>query len=188
IKKKHDGNQTLNIKDVKPGCGCTATKIDKDVLKPGEVGMVDISLNVPGATGGITKTVTVTSDDPNNGTKILYLKAEVVRAISTSLPYLAFNDLNIGKKSVTKITVKNNSTETVVFENFEATNGLLLNQKKKIELKAGAEFELEGSYIPTAEGYFNSMVTFTTSHPDYPKMEVSAYGNVMKPDSPIYQK
>lgn len=188
IKLKNIGDQVLNIKEVKAGCGCTTTKIDKEVLKPGEIGSVDVTLNVASVTGSVTKTITAYSDDPVNGTKTIWLKAEVVRAIQLSMPYFAFNDLAIGKQSKLMIKVKNNSDQAVTFDNFEGTNGIVLNQKKKVEVKPGAEIDLEASYIPQTEGYFNGMVTFNTSNPDFPKMEVSAYGNVMKPDSPVYQK
>jgi len=189
LKFKNEGNQVLTIKEVKAGCGCTTTKVDKETLKPGEIASVDVSVNVPGASGSLSKVITVYCDDPalTNG-KVIWLKADVVRSIQLSQQYLAFNDLAIGKKSTSKITIKNNSSENVTFGDFEATNGLVINQKKKIEIKPGAEFDLEATYIPSVEGYFNSMVKFTTSSPDFPTIEVSAYGNVMKPDSPIYQK
>lgn len=188
IKVQNLGQAILYIKEVKAGCGCTATKIDKDTLSPGETGLVDVSLNVSTVTGAVTKTITVYSNDPSNNAHIIWLKAEVIRTVSLSMPYMAFNDLVIGKTSKQKISVKNNSTETLYLDNFEATNGLLLSLKKKVEVKPGAEVELEGTYVPQAEGYFNSMIKFTTTNPEYPTVEVSAYGNVTKPDSPVYQK
>ncbi len=188
IKVQNIGKATLYVKEVKAGCGCTATKIDRDTIPPGEFGTVDISLNVATVTGGVTKTVTVYSNDPTNNAHIIWLKAEVVRAVSLSLPYMAFNDLAIGKSSTQKIMIKNNSTETVTVDKFEASNGLVLNLKGKTEIKPGAELELVGTFVPQAEGYFNSLIKFTTSNPDFPTVEVSAYGNVTKPDSPVYQK
>ncbi len=188
IKVQNVGKATLYVKEVKAGCGCTATKIDKDTIQPGEYGTIDVSLNVATVTGGVTKTITVYSNDPSNNAHIIWLKAEVVRAVSLSLPYMAFNDLAIGKSSTQKINIKNNSTEPVTVDNFEATAGLVLNLKKKTEIKPGAELELTGTIVPQAEGYFNSVIKFTTSNPDFPTIEVSAYGNVTKPDSPVYQK
>jgi hypothetical protein len=188
IKLTNTGVGTLYIKEVKAGCGCTATKIDKDTLNQGESGIVDVSLNVATVTGMITKTITVYSNDPANASKIIYLKAQVVREVTLSMPYMAFNDLTIGKASKQKISIKNNSTKVLELDNFEATNGLLISLKKKVEVKPGAEVELEGTFVPQTEGYFNAMIKFTTNNPDFPNMEISAYGNVMKPDSPVYQK
>jgi hypothetical protein len=188
IKLTNIGAGTLYIKEVKAGCGCTATKIDKDTLNQGESGIVDVSLNVATVTGLVTKTITVYSNDPANSSKIIYLKAQVVREVTLSMPYMAFNDLTIGKASKQKLSIKNNSQKVLELDNFEATNGLLLNLKKKVEVKPGAEVELEGTFVPQNEGYFNAMVKFTTNNPDFPSMEISAYGNVMKPDSPVYQK
>ncbi|MFM8568732.1 MAG: DUF1573 domain-containing protein, partial [Candidatus Kapaibacterium sp.] len=70
IKLTNTGVGTLYIKEVKAGCGCTATKIDKDTLNQGESGIVDVSLNVATGTGLVTKTITVYSNDPSNASKI----------------------------------------------------------------------------------------------------------------------
>ncbi len=187
LKLKNAGNQPLEIKSVKPSCGCTATKLDKEILQPGEVASVDVSLNIGTATGQVTKTVTITSNDPNNETKIVWLKAEVVRAIMLSMPYIAFTDLNIGKESTASITVKNNSSDNVTFFGFEGTAGLVVTPKGKLELKPGDEFKLSATLVPDKEGYYSGTVKFSTSHPDFPSVEVPVYGNVLKPTSPVFQ-
>lgn len=187
LKLKNAGNQPLEIKSVKPSCGCTATKLDKDVLQPGEIASVDVSLNIGTATGPVTKTITISSNDPDNQTKIVWLKAEVVRAIMLSMPYLAFTDLNVGKESTASITVKNNSTENVTCYGFEATAGLVVTPKGKVELKPGEEFKLSATLVPEKEGYFSGTVKFSTTHPDFPSVEVPVYGNVLKPTSPVFQ-
>jgi LEA14-like dessication related protein len=187
LKLKNAGNQPLEIKSVKPSCGCTATKLDKEILQPGEVASVDVSLNIGTATGQVTKTITISSNDPNNETKIVWLKAEVVRAIMLSMPYIAFTDLNIGKESTASITVKNNSSENVTFFGFEGTAGLAVTPKGKLELKPGEEFKLSATLVPDKEGYYSGTVKFSTSHPDFPSVEVPVYGNVLKPTSPVFQ-
>ncbi|MCX7930225.1 MAG: DUF1573 domain-containing protein [Chlorobi bacterium] len=187
LRLKNAGNQSLEIKSVKPSCGCTAAKLDKNVLEPGEVASVDVSLNIGTATGPVTKTVTITTNDPNNETKIVYLRAEVVRAIQLSMPYIAFSDLSLGKQSSASITVKNNSNESIACFGFEANNGLIVVPKGKVELKPGEEFQLTATLVPQTEGYFNGTVKFSTTHPDYPTIEVPVYGNVLKPSSPVFQ-
>jgi hypothetical protein len=187
LKLKNAGNQPLEIKSVKPSCGCTATKLDKNVLEPGEVASVDVSLNIGTASGPVTKTITITSNDPNNETKIVYLRADVVRALMLSMPYIAFTDLSIGKQSTASITVKNNSSENITCFGFEATNGLIVSPKGRVELKPGEEFKLSASLVPEAEGYFNGSVKFSTTHPDFPTVDVPVYGNVLKSASPVFQ-
>ncbi|MCX8051439.1 MAG: DUF1573 domain-containing protein [Chlorobi bacterium] len=187
LRLKNVGNQPLEIKSVKPSCGCTATKLDKDVLQPGEVASVDVSLNIGSATGPVTKTITITSNDPSAETKIVWLKAEVVRALQLSMPYIAFSDLSLGKQSSASIMVKNNSPDNITCFGFEGTSGIVVTPKGKIELKPGEEFKLTATYVPEAEGYFSGTVKFSTSHPDFPTVEVPVYGNVMKPSSPVFQ-
>lgn len=188
VRIKNIGNQLLHISGVKPGCGCTATKLDKDSLQPDEVASVDISLNAGSSNGHVTKTVTISSNDPENGTKLLYLKAEVVKEIIINPMQIAFVDLSMNKKSTFKVSVKNNSSMNIKFTDFEGTNNLIVSKKGAFELKPGAEQEIEVSHIPTTEGYYSAMLKMKTTHPDYPTLEVQAYGNVLKPESPVYQK
>ncbi|MCS6999962.1 MAG: DUF1573 domain-containing protein [Candidatus Kapabacteria bacterium] len=187
LRIKNAGNQPLEIKGVKPSCGCTATKLEKNTLEPGEVTSIDVSLNIGSATGPVTKTITITSNDPNNETKIVWLKADVVRALQLSMPYIAFSDLSLGKQSTASITVKNNSTENITCFGFEGSAGLIVTPKGKVELKPGEEFKLSATLVPDTEGYFSGTAKFSTSHPDFPVVEIPVYGNVMKPASPVFQ-
>lgn len=187
LKFRNAGNQPLEIKSVRPSCGCTTTQLDKNTLQPGEVASVDVSLNIGSATGPVTKTITVTTNDPNNETKIVWLKAEVVRAVQLSMPYIAFVDLSLGKESTASIQVKNNSSESITCYGFEASNGIIVSPKGKVELKPGEEFKLSATIVPETEGYISGTIKFSTTHPDFPTIEVPVYGNVLKPTSPVFQ-
>lgn len=58
------GKADLVIEDVKPGCGCTATKWDK-VIAPGAEGKIELSLDGKTVHGGaFEKFATVTTNDP----------------------------------------------------------------------------------------------------------------------------
>lgn len=62
---KNEGDAVLNIKSVRPGCGCSVAKYDKTIA-PGESGKIDITVMVHKSWGGarLSKTAWVLSDDP----------------------------------------------------------------------------------------------------------------------------
>ena len=75
IKLKNVGNEILKITDVHPGCGCTKTaELDKKELKPGEIATTEISLNLGTLSGDVTKSVSISSNDPVYNVKNLILE------------------------------------------------------------------------------------------------------------------
>jgi hypothetical protein len=59
------GNSILIIQSVQPSCGCTGASIgDKKEFETGETGEIKITFNTEGRSGIITKTITVTTNDP----------------------------------------------------------------------------------------------------------------------------
>lgn len=62
---KNTGAANLEIKDVRPGCGCTASDFDKVIL-PGQEGKVTLKVNTAGFHGSLSKFADVTTSDPVN--------------------------------------------------------------------------------------------------------------------------
>jgi hypothetical protein len=72
---KNEGKVDLEIKSVSPSCGCTTSKYDK-VIAPGKVGTITLAVEkTDGYKGEITKTATVTTNDPDHQTFTLTLRA-----------------------------------------------------------------------------------------------------------------
>lgn len=75
----NEGTETLEIKDVKTSCGCTAAVVNGKSLKPGEKGTLRVELDTTNRVGRISRNVTVSSNDMVNGQKILTIYAEIVK-------------------------------------------------------------------------------------------------------------
>ena len=72
---KNEGKVDLEIKSVHPSCGCTTSKFD-NVIAPGKVGTVTLAVEkTDGYKGEITKTASVTTNDPDHQTFRLSLRA-----------------------------------------------------------------------------------------------------------------
>lgn len=179
IKIKNEGNELLKISDVRPGCGCTTAPLDKKELNPGEIASMDVTLKLGATSGMMTKSITINSNDPQNATKVLYLKADVVRPIQI-LPtqYFSFGEMTVGTKSEAKLIIKNTSTQDIVLSDFESLAGITLNLTKPTTIPGGGEVELIAKVTPNDKGYFNGVVKMKTNHPDYASLDIIAYGNV----------
>ncbi len=71
------GKSELNIRKVKPNCGCTVSKLDKYTLAPGESGIMSVEFNSTGRRGSQQKSVVIFSNDPSAPTQRLIIKARV---------------------------------------------------------------------------------------------------------------
>lgn len=73
----NSGNSTLKIGDIKTSCGCTAALINKKDLAPGEKGTLNVKLNTANRNGKMSRTITISSNDPINPKKVLTVYADI---------------------------------------------------------------------------------------------------------------
>jgi len=78
FKVKNKGNAPLQIFNARASCGCTITSFDKTIM-PGEVGKVGATVKTTNLRSGpMTKSVTITSNDPDQKQIILQMKGTLV--------------------------------------------------------------------------------------------------------------
>jgi hypothetical protein len=70
------GSEPLMIKNAKGSCGCTVPEYSTDPVMPGETGVLKVKYDTK-RSGPINKTITVTTNEVGNETRILYVKGEV---------------------------------------------------------------------------------------------------------------
>jgi hypothetical protein len=177
---KNTGNEDLKILNVKPSCGCTAAPIDKNILKPNETATIDLSFNVGNNPGVNSKTLTITSNDPSNGTKIFRLQAELVKPVTFSpSQYFTFANLKVGTEATSTLTIENISGKEIKISDIDINpKDLKINLKDGKVLKAGEKFDLTAKITPDKAGYLNCTVNMKTNHPDQPEISVTGYGKV----------
>lgn len=73
------GNDILKINDVKASCGCTAVVVGEYELKPGESTEIEVSFDSKGKTGKQNKTITVSTNDPDNSILKLAFTGNVIK-------------------------------------------------------------------------------------------------------------
>lgn len=77
VQLKNSGNKLLNIEKVKSSCGCTATLLSKNELKPGESTNLKIELDTSGRKGKLSLTVTIHSNDPIEPQQVIILSVNI---------------------------------------------------------------------------------------------------------------
>ncbi len=76
---KNEGMAPLVLNDVRPGCGCTASKWPKQPIEPGETGEIVVTYRAKTRPGSFTnKSITVKSNSIENPTVMLYISGNVI--------------------------------------------------------------------------------------------------------------
>ena len=77
FKFENKGTESLNIKDVKTSCGCTAAVVSESSIKPGQVGYIKVNFNTKDREGKNSKSITVVSNDTKEPNKVISIYADV---------------------------------------------------------------------------------------------------------------
>lgn len=187
VEVKNTGKDDLSISEVRPSCGCTAAPIDKNLLKPGEIGKISVTLDVS-RTGPTEKTVSISSNDPESAVRILRLRANVRRALNfTPAQYMVISDGKVGVETpATPIRISNTGDTPVTLHPPEFAQGnvkVRFDMKEKKDLKPGEEYELKAFITPQEATHIFGQVKMKTSSPEMPTVDFNISGNMVKTDA-----
>jgi Protein of unknown function (DUF1573) len=142
------GTAVLEITAVQPGCGCTmAGQWDRQV-EPGKTGKIPIQFNPVSFNGPVSKTVTVTCNEPARPTHVLQLHATIARPYDVQPPYVSFSAVEGDDTVETKsVRIINNTDEDIAPETPRSPNSIFKTELKTV--RPGKEFELLITYSGT---------------------------------------
>ena len=175
------GTAILEIKDVRPGCGCTtAGTWDKEV-EPGKTGSIPLQFNSANFGGTVMKQATVTCNDLSQSNVVLQIKGTVWKPIEITPTMAVFNISSEAQTNDTKVVrIVSNLDQPLTLSDLQCTNSSFKAELKTV--KEGKEYELQITAMPP----FNASsvvapVTLKTSSTNMPVINVSAYAVVQQP-------
>ena len=77
---KNESEKTLTIRDANTSCGCTASKVEKKILLPGESTEIEVQFNTKGYSGLTQQHVYVHTDSLDKSIIRFIIKAEVIKS------------------------------------------------------------------------------------------------------------
>lgn len=77
------GQGDLELKQVKPSCGCTVTQWDR-VIRPGASGIIEAQMRTEYFRGSVTKSLTVFSNDPDRPQMELTITTHLIPLVKIS--------------------------------------------------------------------------------------------------------
>src|SRR5256885_1451718 len=142
----NSGCETLEINNVRPGCGCTTAGEWTKKVEPGKTGEIPIQVNTANFNGPIMKNVSVDSNDKSQPTTVLYLKGTVWKPLDINPQFAMINVPPDTQSGSTVIRIVNNMEEPITLSKPEVNNpGFSATLKTN---QPGKEFELTVSVVP----------------------------------------
>jgi hypothetical protein len=82
FKFSNKGDAPLKIKNVETSCGCTAALVSSKTIEPGNEGTLKVELNTKDRSGKMSRSITISSNDPAEPNKVLLISAEIKKEIN----------------------------------------------------------------------------------------------------------
>ena len=172
------GTATLEILDVKPGCGCTTAGTWDKTVEPGKTGVIPLQFNSTGFGGSVSKTATVTCNDPVKHGLLLQLSGTVWKPIDV-MPQLAmFNVSSEMLSNETRVVrITNNEQTPLLLSDLDTGNAAFQAELKTLE--EGKVYEVRVTAVPPfTNNTVISTVTVKTSSSEVPVLRITAYALV----------
>jgi len=171
------GCETLEISNVRPGCGCTTAGEWTKKVEPGKTGEIPIQVNTANFNGPIMKNVSVDSNDKAQPTTVLYLKGTIWKPVEINPQFAMINVPPDTEGGSTVVRIINNMDEPITLSKPEVNNPSFSATLKTNQ--PGKEYEMVVSIVPPIRtGYSQAQITLKTSSAAMPTLTANIGANV----------
>ncbi len=186
-KFENRGKETLEIKKVKPSCGCTATVLSNKTILPGETGEIKTTFNTVSYNGRVRKTIAVLSNDPDTPSYKLSIGGEVIEEISVNPKNINFRSFRSDDQSVKTVKASITSQSGPDFKILKVTSS-----KPFVKVSVTEDQKGEYTLVATLKGHhkigrFSGKIFLETNNTKQPKASIIFYG-VVEGDITINQR
>jgi hypothetical protein len=148
-------------------------------LSPGEEGVLQISFDGKSRSGDQTKTVRVTTNDPEQETVIVTIHAYVVTVLNLEPKVARMKDLEIGEDRVVRLKVRIKDPDIVSVTGISTSDPLISGRMvDDPETDGGKTLEVKVA-AGRPVGKFQETLTLHTTSPSMPTLDVAVTGRVL---------
>ena len=179
----NEGSEVLEIKAVRPTCGCTVADYDREIA-PGGEGFVKAKLATKDFSGPISKSILIMTNDPREPTVSVVIKTNVQPFVEVlPRPLVRFNAVLQEPMTQKVIVVGTEADQEFKVSEVTSTAPFLkasirpLGGDELIEGKSKSQYEIAVSLEDDAPvGPVSAKLTVHTSHPKAREDELKVYG------------
>ena len=179
---KNTGNAELEIKDVKPTCGCTTAKPEKLNYSPGEAGKIEITFDSTRFSGDITKTIVVVSNDPDTPSMQLKLTGKILEEVQSSPASLAIPNVKRSDVVTREMTLTTGLLDKLEISNVQSNLEFLKLEPVRIDEKTyKIRVSFNASDAPDDRFVFQGHITYDTNGTKVKQGKASIFIRMARP-------
>jgi hypothetical protein len=179
FKFANKGTATLEVLSVVASCGCTSTLLSQKSIKAGQDGQIEVVVDTSGRSGALSKTVTVTSNDPLHQQVVLTMTAQVEPEFALSQPSVYFGNVPKGQEATKEITITVQPPKPVNFLSVESNDPGVTVRIEPVPNTDGKKYRLIAVLKADAkEGWHYGTFTIKTTSETTPIFRIPQRGNV----------
>ena len=179
----NEGDAKLIVKAVRPTCGCTVAEFDREIA-PGATGKIIAKLDTKDFAGPISKSILVMTDDPQNPTVTLVIKADIRPFVEIlPRPLIRFNAVLNEPMNQTFIIVGADPEKSLKVSSVESSVPFLTTSMRQlsgdelIQGKSKSQYEVTLSLKNDAPvGPVNAVLSVNPDLKEAPTGPVKGYG------------
>jgi hypothetical protein len=181
----NEGDETLQIKAVRPTCGCTVADFDREI-PAGESGFIKAKLDTSDFSGPISKSILVMTNDPQDPSLTLVIKTDVHPFVEV-LPRALVRFNAVQHEPMTQVLTVVPGDDQPDFKvtgvrssvPFLQTSVRPLSENELLAGKSPHQYQVSLSMTDDAPvGPVNAMLEVQTNHPKAKKVPVKVFGVV----------
>jgi len=179
---ENKGDRQLQIKDVKPGCGCTLTGQWTKTVEPGEKGVIPVKLNTQKlAAGNVSKEIKVFTNTRGQSLISVWMKGTIWLPVEITHRTLNWGSSFNGNDAVTRsVRIRNNLEDPMEITSVKSDSPVFSPELKIV--KPGREFEILVTTVPPVPtGPKSAKIHITTSNPEKPEIIIQVRAYVRPP-------
>ena len=118
---RNEGDEPIEITDLKVTCDCTEARVEPKRLGPGEKGSIFVALDTAYRVGDLDKEVIVRTNDPNRGEITLHIKGKTFLPLTFKPSPMFFPFMASGRESAADVTLMNTGKKPVTINRIVAS-------------------------------------------------------------------
>lgn len=174
---KNIGDTTLEISNTRAACGCTVANMSNRSVPPGGQTELTARLNLQGRNGHQSKSITVMSNDPEQGNYVVTLTGNASQSISVSPERIMFGQVTPGQEATMSVDITSVGGQALTIGDIESDNAGIRVEKESTEGNVTRlKVSLKSGLTP---GAITSMIRVKTDHPERPVIEIPVMGSLV---------
>lgn len=177
---KNTGDGLLQIKNLRPSCGCVAALLSGENIPSGETGIIQVTFKTNKYEGKQKKFIYVETNDPKEPKIELVVQGNIKSDIAVDPQGIHFGDVIKGETVSKKVKVFDMSNEGLQLKRIQINEKLFAIKTETFKGEHNRGFELEITLKPDIPaGPLKETITLHTNLKRRPRIDIPVLGNIL---------